>query len=298
MNEMSANHVKARPLSGVIGAEVSGINLARLTDEEFEAFYSHWLKGQVVLVRDQELPDADLVAFSRRVGELDIAPPNENGQRHASGFEEIFVISNVIENGEAIGSLGAGEAVWHTDMNYLPAPPMASVLYCHETPSEGGRTGFMNMYAAYDALPDTLRNRVEGLRIKHDSTTNSAGYRRLGAEEITDLRTSPGQLHPMVRRHPETGRPALYLGRRLHALIEGMDIAESDALLDEIWSIAVREEFAWHHSWRPGDLLIWDNRCTMHRRDPFSPAARRIMHRTQVKSRAGEPFTAPVGAAA
>jgi taurine dioxygenase len=290
--------VSSRRLSDAIGVEVTGVDLANLADGEFASLYDAWLDGQVLLVRDQRLTDADLVAFSRRFGDLDIAPPNENGQRHAGGFPEVFVISNVIENGEAIGSLGAGESVWHTDMNYLPAPPMASMLYCLETPSEGGKTGFMNMYAAYEALPDALRRRIDGMQIKHDSTTNSAGYRRLGAAEVTDVTISPGQLHPIVRRHPETGRPALYLGRRLHAWIAGLPLAESDTLLDELWAHAAKEQFTWHHSWRPGDILIWDNRCTMHRRDPFDAAARRIMHRTQIKSRAGEPFSAPVGAAA
>ncbi|MEQ9326420.1 MAG: TauD/TfdA family dioxygenase [Rhodospirillales bacterium] len=295
---MSASAFATRKLSDAIGVEVTGVDFADPSEADFAALYAAWLDGQVLLARGQTLSDADLVAFSRRFGELDIAPPNENGQRHAGGFPEVFVVSNVIEKGEAIGSLGAGESVWHTDMNYLPAPPMASMLYCLETPAAGGKTGFMNMYAAFDALPDGLRRRVEGLQIKHDSTTNSAGYRRLGAAEVSDVTTSPGQLHPIVRQHPETGRPALYLGRRLHAWIAGLPLAESEALLDELWAHAAKDEFTWHHSWRPGDILIWDNRCTMHRRDPFDPDSRRIMHRTQIRARAGEPFSAPVESAA
>ena len=290
--------VTVHPVSDVIGAEIRGVDLASVSDGDFATLYSAWLDHQVVLVRNQTLDDSNLVAFSRRFGELDIAPPNENGQRHASGFAEVFVVSNVIEKGEAIGSLGAGEAVWHTDMNYLPAPPMASMLHCLETPPAGGKTGFMNMYAAYEALPDDLRRRVDGLQIKHDSTTNSAGYRRQGASAVDDITTSPGQLHPIVRYHPETGRPALYLGRRLYAWVAGLPVAESDALLDELWTHAAREEFSWHHSWQPGDLLIWDNRCTMHRRDPFDPAARRIMHRTQIRGRKGGPFSGRDRAAA
>ncbi len=222
--------------------------------------------------------------FSRRFGELDWAPVQETGRRFVDGHPEIYVVSNVIANGEPIGSLGAGEAAWHTDMSYLEDPPKASMLYALEVPAAGGNTYFCGMYHAYEALPEALRKRIGGMRVKHDGTYNSGGYLRQGVTAVDDPVTSPGVYHPLVCTHPETGRKALYLGRRRNAYIQGLPLDESDALLDELWSIATREEFAWHNEWRVGDVVLWDNRCTMHRRDPFDPAARRVLHRTQIKS--------------
>ena len=232
---------------------------------------------------DQALSDLDLIAFSRRLGDLDHAPIQENGQSIANGMPEIYVVSNVIENGVAIGSLGAGEAVWHTDMSYLPAPPKASLLYALEIPPSGGDTSFCDMYAAFEGLPSALRDRAIGLRVKHDGTYNSGGYVRQGVTPTDDPRQAPGRLHPLVCTHPESGRRMLYLGRRRMAWIEGLDLPESEALLDEIWAHATRPAFCFTHRWHPGELVLWDNRCTMHRRDPFDAAARRVMHRTQVK---------------
>jgi taurine dioxygenase len=157
------------------------------------------------------------------------------------------------------------------------------MLYALEVPPAGGNTEFVNMYSAYEALPAELQQRIAGLRIKHDGTYNSGGYVRQGVTPTDDPRESPGALHPLVCTHPETRRRVLYLGRRRNAYIEGFDLLNSDALLDELWSYTDRAEFAWHTAWRAGDLVLWDNRCTMHRRDPFDPAARRIMHRTQIK---------------
>jgi taurine dioxygenase len=184
----------------------------------------------------------------------------------------------------AIGSLGAGEAVWHTDMSYLADPPKASVLYALEVPPLGGDTSFCSMCAAWDELPAGLQRRIQGLRVKHDGTYNSGGYTRQGVTPTDDPRTSPGTFHPLVSVHPETGRRGLYLGRRRNAYIEGMSLDDSDALLDDIWAQATRESLTWRHQWRRGDLVLWDNRCTMHRRDAFDPSARRVMHRTQIKS--------------
>jgi len=193
-------------------------------------------------------------------------------------------VSNVVENGVAIGSLGAGEAVWHTDMSYLPDPPIASVLYALEVPAAGGDTSFCSMYAAWEALPPALQRRAEGLRVKHDGTYNSGGYLRAGVTPTDDPRAAPGELHPLVCTHPDTGRRGLYLGRRRNSYIDGLTIDESEALLDEIWAIATDASLAWTHRWKVGDLVCWDNRVTMHRRDGFDPAARRVMHRTQVRA--------------
>ena len=275
------------PTGRSLGAEIEGVDLRALDEAGFAAIHHAWIAHGVLLFRGQALTDQDLVAFSRRFGALDIAPVQENGRRFVEGLPEIYVVSNVLgADGQPIGSLGAGEAVWHTDMSYLERPPKASMLYALEVPPAGGDTSFCDMYAAHDALPAALRARVAGLRVKHDGTYNSGGYLRAGVTPTDDPREAPGMLHPLVCRHPESGRPMLYLGRRRNAYLDGLPLAESERLLDEIWAIATRPDFAWTHRWRVGDLVLWDNRCTMHRRDPFDAAARRVMHRTQIQGEA------------
>jgi len=271
------------PTGAALGAEIRGVDLRAIDDAAFGALYQAWLDHAVVLVRDQQLTDADLVAFSRRFGTLDQAPIQENGRRFVDGYPEIYVVSNVVENGVAIGSLGAGEAVWHTDMSYLPDPPKASALYALEVPPSGGDTSFCTMYGAWDAFPEDLRAVALTLRVKHDGTYNSGGYVRAGVTPSDDPRTAPGTLHPLVCVHPETGRQHLYLGRRRNAWLEGLPLDQSNALLDRIWNAATGDALTWRHQWRAGDLVLWDNRCVMHRRDAFDPASRRVMHRTQIK---------------
>jgi taurine dioxygenase len=278
--------ITVTPTGAALGAEVGGIDLRRISDADFAAIHRAWLEHLVLLFRGQSLNDDDLTGFSRRFGKLDFAPIQENGRRFVEGHPEIYVVSNVIENGEAIGSLGAGEAVWHTDMSYLEDPPKASMLYAIEIPPAGGNTGFTNMYQAYEELPDALKRRVAGLRVKHDGTYNSGGYVRQGVTPTDDPREAPGTYHPIVCTHPETGRQCLYLGRRRNAYLEGLELAESEALLDEVWRYATRDELTWYNTWRVGDVVLWDNRCTMHRRDPFDASSRRIMHRTQMKGEA------------
>ena len=269
-----------------LGAEVRGLDLRALNGSQFAALERAWHDHQVILVRGQTLSDADLIAFSRRFGDLDWAPVQETGRRFVEGLPEIYIVSNVTVNGQPIGSLGAGEAVWHTDMSYLDVPPMASMLYALEVPPAGGNTSFCSMYAVYEALPDKLKQRIADLKIKHDGTYNSGGYLRQGITATDDPRTSPGAVHPLVCTHPDTGRRMLYLGRRRNAYLMGLDLADSEALLDELWDFVARSECAWEHVWQVGDLVLWDNRCTMHRRDPFDASARRIMHRTQIKGSA------------
>jgi taurine dioxygenase len=287
--EILKGTMEIRPTGAALGAEIQGVDLRTLDAATFAAMHRAWLDHQVLLVRDQQLTDGDLVAFSRRFGDLDEAPVQETGQRFVDGHPEIYVVSNVVRDGMTIGSLGAGEAVWHTDMSYLSDPPKASVLYALEVPVTGGDTSFCSMYAAWESLPDPLRARLDNRRVKHDGTYNSGGFVRQGVTATDDPRTSPGTFHPIVMVHPETSRRALYLGRRRNAYIEGLALDESDALLDEIWRHATREALTWTHQWRAGDLVLWDNRCTMHRRDAFDPSSRRIMHRTQIRSLSAAP---------
>jgi taurine dioxygenase len=286
LRDASTDLIDIVPTGAALGAEVRGIDLKSIGERQFVALQRAWHEHQVILLRGQTLSDQDLIAFSRRFGDLDWAPVQETGRRFVEGLPEIYIVSNVTVNGQPIGSLGAGEAVWHTDMSYLDVPPMASMLYALELPPTGGNTSFCSMYAVYDALPEEMKQRIATLKIKHDGTYNSGGYLRQGVTATDDPRTSPGAVHPLVCTHPDTAHRMLYLGRRRNAYLVGLELSESEALLDELWQSVARPEFAWEHVWQVGDLVLWDNRCTMHRRDPFDDATRRVMHRTQIKGNA------------
>jgi taurine dioxygenase len=280
---MRTTELTIAPAGKALGAEIEGVDLRSIDDRQFQIIHQAWLDHLVILVRGQTLNDEDLIAFSRRFGGLDWAPVQETGRRFVEGHPEIYVVSNVVENGVPIGSLGAGEAVWHTDMSYLEVPPKASLLYAIEVPATGGDTWFSNMYRACESLPVSLQQRIASLSLKHDGTYNSGGYLRQGMDAVDDPMTSAGVFHPLVATHPETGRRVLYLGRRRNGYVGGLPLAESEALLDELWSYASRPELSYRHQWQVGDVVLWDNRCTMHRRDPFDTVSRRILHRTQIK---------------
>jgi taurine dioxygenase len=273
--------LEVRPL-GTLGAEVRGVDLARVSAAQVEAIKRAWYRHDVLLFRNQRLADDHLLSFSRHFGALD-SPPNQGaGRKSPVGYPEVYIVSNVIDDqGEPIGALGDGEAAWHTDMSYAPQPPDASMLYALEIPPSGGDTCFCSMKAALASLPMALAQRVTKLDIKHDGTFDSGGNVRKGLAPSNDPRTSEGTPHPAVIEHPLSGERALYLGRRLNAYVMGLELAESERLLDELWSYV--EAAVYRHRWALGDLVLWDNRTTMHRRDAFDPRARRVMHRTQIK---------------
>jgi taurine dioxygenase len=268
--------------NGSIGAEVREVDLARATPGEINAIKQAWYRHDVLVFRRQKLTDDDLLAFSRHFGKLDTPPNQGAGKKSPPGYPDIYVVSNVLDaQGEPIGALGDGEAAWHTDMSYIAWPPDASMLYSLELPVQGGDTCFCSMRAALKEMPRQLVERIRNLNIKHDGTYDSGGYLRKGLTAVDDPRRSPGTPHPIIIEHPESGEKALYLGRRRNAYIVGLELEESERLLDEIWSYA--ETAVYRHKWALGDLVLWDNRTTMHRRDAFDPKARRIMHRTQIK---------------
>ncbi|HEX9432463.1 MAG TPA: TauD/TfdA family dioxygenase [Burkholderiales bacterium] len=283
--------LKILPLgSGLFGAEVQGIDLARASPVQIDAIKNAWYRHDVLLFRKQRLTDDDLLSFSRHFGTLD-SPPNQGaGRKSPRGYPEIYIVSNVLdEKGEPIGALGDGEAAWHTDMSYAAQPPDASMLYSLEIPAAGGDTWFSSMKAALAKMPKALVERIRNLEIKHDGTYDSGGYVRRGLTPSNDPRTSVGTPHPMVIEHPVSGEAALYLGRRRNAYVMGLELDESEHLLDEIWSFV--ETALYRHQWALGDLVLWDNRTTMHRRDAFDGKARRVMHRTQIKG-SGAPMRA------
>jgi taurine dioxygenase len=280
---LERQEVRVRPTGAALAADIEGVDLAgTLTPETIAAIERAWGDHLVLRFRGQKLSDDDLMHFSRQLGELDWAPVAATNDA-PEGRAYVMVVSNVVENGQAIGQLGAYEALWHTDMSYIAEPPMASALYSLEAPPSGGDTGFCNMYQALETLPTDLRRAVEGKTCIHDASRNSAGELRRGFVDAPDATQTVGAEHPIVRTHPATGRKALFLGRRRNAYIRGLSLADSEALLDALWAHASKDEFTWYQKWHAGDLILWDNRSVMHRRDAFDPAARRVMHRTQIK---------------
>ena len=276
--------VEVRSSGQALGADISGVDLSQpLRSAEFGEIQRAWMQHLVLRFRDQHLTDDQLMAFSCNFGALDRNPRHAKDQlreEHSSAY--VNVISNVIENGKAIGGLGNSEAKWHTDMSYNDIPPMASALYALEVPPSGGDTWFCNMYKALETLPVATRERIANLTCVHDSSLNSVGQLRVGLKQVTDPRETPGAVHPLVRKHPVTGRGCLFLGRRQNAYIPGLDLVDSEQLLEALWDHACRPEHTWSQQWRVGDLVLWDNRCAMHRRDEFDSSTRRVMHRTQI----------------
>ncbi len=271
---------RAAPAAPELAARVTGVALdAPLDPPTLTAIRAAWARHAVLVFPGQRLDAAALIAFSRTFGALEPSPAAaaQRGGAQRGVPPEVWIISNIREAGRPIGALGDAEARWHTDMSYVEVPPRASILHAVEIPPTGGDTSFADMYAAYAALPDELRREVDGAQVHHDATTTSVGERRAGAE-------APGWRHPAVRIHPDTGRPALYLGRRHNARLIGRSPAESDALLDRLWAHCAEARFVYTHRWAVGDLVMWDNRCVIHRRDAF--AGRRLMLRTQVRGEA------------
>lgn len=276
--------VQVRPSGKALGADIEGVDLARpIDDATFARIMQAWLDHLVLRFRGQDLDDASLVAFSRRFGTLDLAAITVTGEREIPEYPEINVISNVKLNGKPIGSLGNYESIWHTDMSYNEAPPRMSLLYSLEVPAEGGNTGFLNMYLAYETLPADLKEIADRFSCKHDASRNSAGELRSGFRDMSDPREIPGAVHPLAPVHPVTGRRALLLGRRRNAYIPGLTLTESEDALDRLWAHATQPHLRWDQVWKKGDLIFWDNRCTMHRRDSFDDNARRVLHRTQIQ---------------
>jgi len=277
--------MKISPTGAALGADVWDIQLDRLDNTTFQDIYQAWLDHNGVLrFPCQDLNDDNFLEFAARFGELDLAPINANGGYWKPKYPELAVISNVVQNGKPVGSLGSYESKWHTDMSYNESPPKASILYAIELPLEGGDTGFASTAAAYDALSEEMKERIAGLTCKHDSSHNSVGQVRKGFQKTYQKREdTPGAVHPLVAEHPETGRKVIYLGRRARAYICELEKFESDALLDDLFAHITRPQFTWTQKWRLGDVVIWDNRCTLHRRDALDPNERRLLHRAQIK---------------
>jgi alpha-ketoglutarate-dependent taurine dioxygenase len=276
------------PTGARLGAEIRGVDPSAKIDPETQKQLRAALADRsVLLIRGRSLAVDDQIRFAQCFGELGAIADTLLGlgkRDHQPDEipECVSVISNIKVDGKKIGGLGDGECFWHTDSCFAEIPPSASVLHSVELPADGGNTAFLDMVDALEALPADLRSRIEGRSIRHSQVYDSAGTKRPAYDEVTDITQAPGPTHPIIRTIPETGQQCLYLGRRLSAYVVGLPVEESEALLDALWDHTVRDHRVWSHKWGLGDTLIWDNRVTMHHRDPFDPADRRRLHKVQV----------------
>ena len=269
-------------------AEVVDVDLGRISDSEFRVLYKAWLEFGVLRIRGQSLNDGELQRFSNRFGPLEEIPYGKISEEEKQKIKNryVTVISNIEVDGKPIGGLGNKEATWHSDMTYIEDPPPASILMSLEVPELGGDTHFSDQKAAYLSLPNELVSRIENLSIKHNAAHTSVGDLRRGFDPIKDPREAPGAIHSIVRTHDETQEKMLYLGRRELAYVVGFALEESEQLLNEVWRYAAMSENVWTQQWEIGDVIIWDNRRVLHRRDGFDQSQRRLMKRCQVMSSA------------
>ena len=269
----SSFHV--RPLSPALGAEILGVDLRdEMSDDLFARILDAWHDNLVLLLRDQQLTEEDQVRFAARFGPLATIHTKQFVRNHPA----VMLISNIREDGKPIGALPDGEMHFHSDQCHQERPARGSMLYAMEVPSKGGNTLFANAYKAYETLPDAIRRRIEGRRALNAYDYDSAATKR--GTKVAD--GVPSYVHPVVRTHPATGRKALYVNRLMTVRIEGLLPEESDELLQKLFDHQERREFIYEHVWRPGDLLLWDNRCTLHARTDFSPDERRLLRRVTI----------------
>jgi taurine dioxygenase len=274
--------LKSRPLDNGFAREVIGLRLWEpLEEETVGEIQALWASHPVLVFRRQALSERELADFSARFGALERTVRTDWA---SPAVPEVGLISN-LRDGQAkpIGGLGDGEIEWHSDQSYMMNPATGAVLYAVELPPEGGVTSWVDLSAAFAGLSDGLRQAIEGRRGVFSYAKRLAGYQgvdRVISEEAK--RKTPPVLHPLNHAHPVTGKTALYLDFTTLIGIEGMDQSAGRALLREICQHATRPEFVYRHHWRVGDVVMWDNGFTMHRREPFDPAARRLMKRTTI----------------
>lgn len=267
-----------RQLSSTFGAEVLDFQLTGNPDsEDTRAIKELWAEHKLLLFRNQSFHEAALVGFSRAFGDLEIHVREEY---LSPEHPEILYVSNVQKDGRLVGILADSEVGWHYDQIYLPRPAVGSLLMADTLPPEGGNTEFADMCAAWDALPEETQTRLDGCLANQSYEAFNKAYSVPTNKKQKAL--SPDIHHPIVRTHPVTHRKALYLCPGMTTEIVGWDPEKSAEMLDFLFDWTTRSEFVYSHSWQPGDALMWDNACTMHRRDPFDPQHARLMKRTTI----------------
>src|SRR5229473_5395345 len=272
--------LRLRTLEGRLGAEIVGLQVAAIDDGVFPAIHAAFLAHQLLLFRGQDLPQAAQVAFARRFGTVQV---HVMDQYHASAYPELYTLSNLDAEGRPSGKHpDRGTLAWHTDGSWQRVTGQATMLFAERLPSSGGGTGFADMYAAYDALDAGERECLAGLRAIHN--LNFSRDRRHGEEPMTEAQRAavPPVGHPIVRTHPETGRKCIFLGDHAEA-IEGMDYAEGRAFIDALNERIVALARIYTHRWRPGDFMVWDNRCLLHKAETYEAAREpRVIRRCTV----------------
>lgn len=267
------------PLTPVIGAEVTGLDLrSPLDDETIAALRADWLRHLVLVFRDQDLTEAQQVRFAGYFGAAHEVRQDDNRARRPDADPRVMLISNIRENGELIGTLPGGELQFHSDSAFLECPLMATVLYGVTITERGGSTKFANMYAVLDALAPELRERLEGL-----GAINVFDFITQVKTARLDRETAVNAVHPVIRTHPETARKALYVNRLMTEDILELPRDESDTILAGLFDLLERPEFGYEHIWRPGDLLIWDNRCAQHARTDYPAEEARLLRRVGIE---------------
>lgn len=264
-------NITTNPLSPALGVEIKGVDIRHLPSADLATILDMWHQNLLVLLRDQELSEEEQVKFGEEFGGGSLAPghiPELEGKN-----EGVAYVTNVRDAGLK-GILPDGEMQFHSDQCYRERPSRGTMLYAIDVPSRGGNTLFANSYAAYETLPEDMRRRLAGLQALnvYDYGLNPT---KRGVVDVN----APSWVHPVVRTHPVTKRKSLYINRLMTARIEGLPGEESDALLSMLFDHQEKPEFIYAHAWRPGDVLIWDNRCALHARTDFDPAERRHMRR-------------------
>jgi taurine dioxygenase len=265
---------RLRPLSPALGAEVLGVDLRDPIDEALkQKLLDAWHQHLVLLLRNQTLDEDAQVRFAEAFGTL---AKTTSGRAFSVKHPSVMLVSNIREDGKPIGALPDGEMHFHTDQCHQATPAKATMLYALEVPSQGGNTLFANAYKAYETLPADVRARITGRRALNAYTTDTT----LRSAAYDDAKSS--YWHPVVRTHPATGRKALYVNRLMTREIEGLPREESESILQTLFDHQEQPEFVYEHVWRPGDILMWDNRCTLHARTDFSAAERRLLRRVTI----------------
>ncbi len=273
--QSAAAPLMTKPLCAALGLEIRGVDLREpLPPALIAQLREAWYEGLIVLLRDQILAEEDQVRFAECFG----APAKTINVNNTGKHPAVMLISNIRKDGKPIGALPDGEMQFHTDQCYIEKPAAASMLYAIEVPSVGGNTLFANAYLAYETLPAEIKRRIDGRK-----AINGYDYENASTTRGTRLREGvPRYSHPVVRTHPATGRKALYVNRLMTVAIEDLPEAESDELLNFLFDHQEQRRFIYEHVWRIGDILMWDNRCTLHARTDFSSAERRLMRRITI----------------
>ena len=265
---MPSTRIQARALSWRTGSEISGLDLRRSQDIPQSSIDALWLvlgERGFLLFRNQLLDHDQHLAFTRRFGTL--AKTGLLGKHAPPGYPDLFTVTNIKTDGKRSETENAAQQ-WHSDQSFLPVPARASLLRCVHAPQYGGDTMFANMYAVYDSLSDGLKATLEPLRAVHAlfSTRTLALARRTPFSTVEDeeVRRFSGTPHPVIRVHGDTGKKALYVSEQMVDHFEGWSVADSTPLLDYLFALSVRPAHTYRHRWQPGDLVMWDNRCTMH----------------------------------